>query len=61
MAIFALSPAAATGVVDWAPLLSQLYTRMHWVFHVPVGSATESPPFSEPFSLSALWGRLLVS
>lgn len=36
-----------TGLVDWAALLPQLYTRFMWAFEVPVGAAAGSPPFCE--------------
>lgn len=35
----------SAGVVDWGPLVPQLYTRLLWVFRLPVGSATAEPPF----------------
>jgi hypothetical protein len=34
------------GAVDWAALLPEVWTRLLWAFHLPVGAATASPPFS---------------
>lgn len=31
--------------------MPQLYTRIMWAFHLPVGSATASPPISAPLSM----------
>ena len=39
--------------MDWAPLMPQLYTRIMWAFHLPVGSATASPPISAPLPVSS--------
>ena len=40
------SCACCAGVVSWGPLVPRLYTSLMWAFHVPVGTATATPPFS---------------
>ena len=37
---------ASAGVVAWSELVPRLYTSLMWAFHVPVGTATATPPFS---------------
>ena len=41
------------GVVAWGPLVPRLYTSLMWAFHVPVGTATATPPFSAPSTLAS--------
>lgn len=45
------------GLVDWPALMPQLYTKFMWVFAVPVGTATQSPPesVSAPAQIQALF------
>ena len=38
--------------MDWHPLIPRLYTHILWAFHVPVGTASASPPFGDSLLFS---------
>jgi hypothetical protein len=53
--------ARCAGVVAWGPLVPRLYTSLMWAFHVPVGTATATPPFSARSTSSSTSSSILES
>ena len=51
------------GVIDWHGITSLMVNRFLWAFHVPLGPASASPPFSAgaPASLESLFGNDIQS